>query len=355
MSKPNKILKFGVIGAGKIGTYHTKTLAGMPEAKLVGVCDSDAMRAQKLAWKYNCLPYTNYKDLIPKVDALVIAVPTQLHMEVGSFALSKNVHCLVEKPIASTAEEARKLLRMSESKSALLQVGHSERFNPAVMEAFKHIKNPRFVVIQRMGPYDSRVSDIGVVLDLMIHDIDLLLTIFDEPIVSFDSVGASVISDHEDIANVRVRFKSGAVADITASRLSFEKARYMRVYQESAYISVDFMNAKIKKYTKKREAVKSLKDVEVTYPKITPTMPIQAELLHFIDCIHKMKTPWPSGEKGLQAVAMALDITDELQRYEIPKAKESNKAKPGRMVSDLGKAAKVIMDETLHNIGIDKS
>jgi predicted dehydrogenase len=355
MPKNKKIIKFGVIGAGKIGSYHARTIANLPQAELIGVCDADSVRAQRLAWKYNCLPYSKYKDLIEKSDAVVVAVPTELHMEVGSCALSKKVHCLIEKPIASTEEQARQLLKLSEKKDALLQVGHSERFNPAIAESFKHIKNPRFVTIQRLGPYDPRMQDIGVVLDLMIHDIDLILTMFAEPIISFDAIGASIVSDHEDIANVRFRFKSGAVADVTASRVSFEKTRFMRVYQESAYISVDLINAKVKKYAKKSATVKSLKDIEITYPPVGTQMPIQAEILHFIDCIHKMKTPWPSGERGLEAVALALDITDQLQRYEVPKIKESKKAKPGRMMSDMGKAAKVIIDETLHNIGIDKT
>lgn len=355
MPKKNKSLKFGVIGAGKIGSYHAKTLSELKAVQLVGICDADSMRAQRLAWKYNCLPYTNYKDLIPKTDAVVVAVPTELHMQVGSYALEKKVHCLIEKPIASTEEEARKLLKLSEKKDALLQVGHSERFNPAVTESFKHIKKPRFITIQRLGPYDPRMENIGVVLDLMIHDIDLILTIFDEPIVNFDAIGASLISDYEDIANVRFRFKSGAVADLTASRVSFEKARFMRVYQENAYISVDFLNAKVKKYTKKTASAKSLKDIKVTYPKIEPEMPIRGEILHFIDCIQKMKTPWPSGERGLAAVALALEITDELKKYEIPKAKESAKAKPKRMVSDVGKAAKIMINESLRNIGIDKT
>lgn len=355
MPKNKKKLKFGVIGAGKIGSYHARTLAGMEGVDLIGICDADAMRAQRLAWKHNCLPYKNYKDLIPKTNAVVVAVPTELHKKVGSFALSNKVHCLIEKPIASTEQEARELLKLSDKKDALLQVGHSERFNPAIVEGFKYIKNPRFITIQRLGPYDPRMKDIGVVLDLMIHDIDLILTMFDEPIVSFDAIGASLLSAHEDIANVRFRFKNGAVADVTASRVSFEKARFMRVYQQDAYISVDFMNAKVKKYTKKSAVVKSLKDIDVTYPKINHQMPIQAEIIHFIECIDKMKTPWPSGEKGLKAVALALDITDELQRYEVPKVRESEKAKPGRVVSDIGRAAKVIINETLHNIGIDKT
>ena len=355
MAEEKKKLRFGVAGAGKLGTFHVRTLSKMADVELVGVCDTDPTRSQALAWKHNCVAYTNVDDLLGQVDAMVIAVPTEYHKLVAVKALNKGVHCLVEKPIASTMEEARELLELSDKKGVVFQVGHSERFNPAVTEAFKHIKSPRFIVIQRMGPYDPRMSNIGVILDLMIHDIDLLLTMMDSPIVSFEAVGASIFSGHEDIANIRMRFKNGCIADVTASRASMERARYMRVYQENAYISVDFMNARVKLYKKKTAVLTSLKDVDVIYPPIGRQQPIAAEITHFIDCINHMKTPWPSGERGSRALHYALLFADQLQRYELNRASNPEPQGPMQVASDIGKAAQVVLSETLKSIGLDKS
>ncbi|MFA5162399.1 MAG: Gfo/Idh/MocA family oxidoreductase [Elusimicrobiales bacterium] len=355
MPEEKKKIKFGVVGAGKIGTYHVRTLSKMPDVELVGVCDSDSMRAQSLAWKHNCVAYTNQDDLLSQVEAIVIAVPTEHHKQVGMAALNRGIHCLVEKPIASSMDEARELLKASESKDVVFQVGHSERFNPAVTEAFKHIKSPRFIVIERAGPYDPRMSAIGVILDLMIHDIDLLLTLMDSPIMSFEAVGASIFSKHEDIANVRMRFKNGCIADVTASRASMERARYMRVYQESAYVSVDFMNARVKLYKKKNPVVASLKDVDVIYPPVAKQQPIAAEITHFIDCINHMKIPWPSGERGSRALHYALEFTERLARYELNRAANPEPQGPVQVASDIGKAAQVAISEALGTIGLDKS
>jgi len=350
----NKKIKFAVIGAGKIGTFHTRTLAKIAQAELIGVCDPNLARAQKLAWDHNCSPYTNFEDLIPQVDAIVVAAPTHLHHEIGMSALKNGVHTMMEKPIASTLEQAKELVETSKKTKTLLQIGHVERFNPAVVEAFKYIKDPRFISIDRLGPYDPRMRQIGVVLDLMIHDIDLLLTMINSELESFESIGMSVLSEHEDIANVRFRFKNGAIADVTASRASFEKARYMRLYQTDAYISVDFMNAKVKMYKKSRPVIKSLKDIDVIYPKIEKQMPITSELLHFIDCINNTKSPWPSGEKGTRALEIAIKVAEHLQRYNVPKDIGAKTPKSIKMVSDFSKAARIVIDETIGKIRGDR-
>ena len=216
----DKPIRFGVIGAGKIGTFHTRTLAKMKGVTLVGVCDPDVLRAQKLAWAHNCTPYTKPEELIGQVDAVIVAAPTQLHHQIGMYCLEHGVHTLVEKPIAVTLEEARDLIQCAKRQDVVLQVGHVERFNPAVVEAVKYINNPRFITITRQGPYDGRMANISVVLDLMIHDLDLLYTIVPSEVVSVDAVGLSVFSPHEDIANVRLHFANGTVADVTASRAS---------------------------------------------------------------------------------------------------------------------------------------
>jgi predicted dehydrogenase len=347
----DKKIRFGVIGAGKIGTFHTRTLAKMPDVELIGICDNDPMRAQKLAWEYNCTPYTRHNELLPQIDAVIVAAPTQLHHAIGMDCLESRVHTLMEKPIASTMEQARELIEKAKAKKVILQIGHVERFNPSVLEAFKYIKNPKFIAIKRLGPYDPRMANIGVVLDLMIHDIDLLLTMLQSDIVSIDAVGLSAFSDYEDIANVRFKFANGCTADVTASRASFERARYMNLYQPDAYISVDFMNARVKIYRKKAPLIKSLDDIDVIYPSFDKQMPITSEILHFVDCIKNDKTPAPSGENGSKALQIALQIVDEIKRYNVPQGKEEDRLGTlAGLVADIGGAAKTAIGETLDHL-----
>jgi len=350
----NTSLKFGVIGAGKIGTFHTRTLASMPDVTLVGVCDPDLMRAQKLAWQYNATPYSKMEELVSQVDAVIVAAPTQLHHQIGMYCLQHGVHTLVEKPIAVTLEEARDLIRAAKLYNRVLQVGHVERFNPAVVEAVKYIDNPIFLTMNRLGPYDARMSNIGVVLDLMIHDLDLLLTLVDSEVQSIDATGLSVFSKHEDIANVRIRFANGTLADLTASRASFERARYMHLFQQDAYISVDFMNARVKLYKKEKPVITSMQDLTVLYPPVKKQLPITTEILHFIDCIKTHKTPAPSGEKGSKALELALKITESITRFDIPKTGHLNTPKPIQMVHDVAKAAQIMIGETIEQFKQDK-
>ncbi len=318
---PSAKIRVGVIGAGKIGGHHARILAKLPDVELVGVCDLNLWRSQMVAWRSKTRAFRRYEDLFGKIDAAVVAVPTPLHFEVGKAALQAGLHCLIEKPIAGSVEEARELLRLSEQRKVVLQVGHVERFNPAVLEAIRHIRHPRFITVERLGPYDPRVNQIGVVLDLMIHDLDILLTLVGSEVESLEAIGASLLSQHEDIANVRVRFKTGCVADVTASRISLGKARKVRIFQEDSYLSLDYLKATLKIYRKKAPVIKSLSDVEVIHPKLDDTEPLKNEHLHFIDCIRHNRKPWPSGEHGIEALKLALQITEELERYELSKGR----------------------------------
>ena len=349
-----KSLKFGVIGAGKIGTFHTRTLASMPDVTLVGVSDPDFLRAQKLAWQYNATPYSKMEELVGQVDAVIVAAPTPLHHKIGMYCLEHGVHTLVEKPIAVTLDEARDLINAAKKHDRILQVGHVERFNPAVVAAVDYIKNPKFITMNRLGPYDARMSHIGVVLDLMIHDLDLLLTLVDSEVESVEAMGLSVFSKHEDIATVRVRFANGALADLTASRASFERARFMHLFQQNAYISVDFMNARVKLYKKEKPEINSMQDLTVEYPPVKKQMPITAEILHFIDCINTHKTPAPSGEKGSKALELALKITESINRVDIPKTVHIHTPKPLQMMQDAATAAQIVFSETLGQFKKDK-
>ena len=313
---PDQPLRIGVIGAGKIGSLHSRILSKLPGVQFVGVCDTNLWRAQIAAWRFGGLAFRHFPDLLKHVDAAIIAVPTEFHFEVGTAALGHGVHCLIEKPLASSVEQAQALLELSEQRGTVLQVGHVERFNPAVLEAIGHVRQPRFITVERLGPYDPRVANIGVVLDLMIHDLDILLTLVGSEVESLEAIGASLLSKHEDIANVRVRFKNGCVADLTASRISLKKCRKLRIFQESGYISLDYMNTDLKIYRKKSPTIKSLKDVEMLSPKLDKTEPLKNELLHFVDCVRHNRKPWPSGEHGVEALKLALQITRELERYE---------------------------------------
>ena len=343
-------IKFGVIGAGKIGTFHTRTLAKMKGVTLVGVCDPDIMRAQKLAWEHNCTPYTKTEELVSQVDAVIVAAPTHLHHQIGMYCLEHGVHTLVEKPIAVTMEEARDLIQAAKRHQLVLQVGHVERFNPAVVEAVKYIHNPRFITMNRQGPYDGRMANISVVLDLMIHDLDLIYTLVPSEVIHVEAVGLSVFSAHEDIANVRLHFENGAVADITASRASFERARYMHVFQPDGYVSVDFMNARVKTYHKEKPVVTNMNDITVKYPKVEKQLPITAEILHFIDCIKTAKTPAPSGEKGSKALELALEILEKMNRFDIPKTGHLHTPKSLQTINTVARAAQAVLDETIGHL-----
>lgn len=337
---PDQPLRVGVIGAGKIGALHARILSRLPNVKFVGVCDTNLWRAQINAWRFGGLAFRHYADLLKQVDAAIVAVPTEHHFAVGREALNLGIHCLIEKPLASSVEEAQSLLELSEQKHVVLQVGHVERFNPAVLEGIGHVRQPRFITVERLGPYDPRVANIGVVLDLMIHDLDILLTLVGSEVESLEAIGASLLSKHEDIANVRVRFKNGCVADLTASRISLKKCRKLRIFQESSYISLDYMNTDLKIYRKKTPVIKSLKDIEVLSPKLDKTEPLKNELLHFIDCVRHNRKPWPSGEHGVEALKLALQISKELERYEANK--ETSRSFLPVWTDDLSRIAKTM-------------
>lgn len=341
-----KKIRFGVIGAGKIGTYHARTLAKISKVELVGIADVDLLKAQSLAWENNAVPYRDYKDLLGLVDAVVVAVPTHLHKEVAEQAIVRKIHCLVEKPITDSFESAKYLLELSEKFGVVLQVGHVERFNPAVIEAQKYIKEPLYINMERLGPYDPRTSIIGVTLDLMIHDLDILLSLVRSEIDSIDAIGASIFSDFEDISNARIRFKNGTIADLTASRITFERIRRMRVYQQDCYISVDYISSRIKIYKKAVPNPKGLSDIDVVVPKIEKRLPITEELNHFIDCIENAKKPLTDAQKGMSALKLAVDVCERMKIYRVPK-EEIVDDKGKRGVLDVINAAKAFVETKL--------
>ncbi len=341
-------IRVAVVGAGKMGTHHARALSKAEGIELVGVCDTNVWKAQLAAWQSNTVAVRDYKDVLSRVDAVVVAVPTPLHYEVGKAVLEAGAHCLIEKPLASSVDEAKELLALSEENGLVLQVGHIERFNPAVLEAVQHIRDPRYITVERLGPYDPRMSHIGVVMDLMIHDLDILLTLVGSEVESIEALGANLFAKHEDIANVRVRFKTGCVADLTASRISLTKSRKLRAFQKDSYISLDYGGAALKVYRKKSATIKSLKDVEILTPKLSSTDPLRNEHQHFLDCIRHNRKPWPSGERGVEALKLALQISEELERYELSGHAGSRSLIPS-WAQDLGKIAKNVGKDILRS------
>jgi predicted dehydrogenase len=233
-------LKVGVVGVGHLGKFHAKVLASMADVELVGVVDGRSEQAKTIAETYRTTPFTDYRDLLDRVDAISVAVPTSAHREVAGAFLERGIPTLVEKPLATTLAEAEQIVEIADRNGTLLQVGHIEQFNPALATLEGLVFRPKYINAERLGTYTFRSTDIGVVLDLMIHDLDLLLSMVDSPVKSVDAIGVAVFGKHEDIANARIEFENGCVANLTASRVSFQAVRKMRLYGPEGYITLDF-------------------------------------------------------------------------------------------------------------------
>lgn len=305
-------VKVGVIGVGSLGQHHARIYASMPEVELVGIVDADAQRAKNIANKLNTVVFDSADDLLDKVDAVNIVTPTPLHFSIAKLAIEKKVHCLVEKPITVTLDEADELINLAEVHGVLLQVGHIERFNPAIIDAHKYITHPKFIEVDRLGPYSPRMSHIGVVLDLMVHDLDMLLYLTQSEVISIDAVGTKVFSDFEDIANVRLRFANGCVANVSASRISVKKLRKIRVFQDDAYISLNFEKQNLRIYKKKKERLESIKDIKVMQPRIKKNEPLLLELENFIHCVVEKSSPLVCGVQGRNALQLALEVSRQI-------------------------------------------
>ncbi len=306
-------LKMGVIGIGHLGVHHARIVSSLPDVELVGICDINEPQVKKFAKLYKTTAYTDYHQLLDKVDAISIAVPTPLHYQIAKDFINAQVHCLIEKPITPALAEAEELLALVKQNNLILQVGHIERFNPAVLEAQKYINEPKFIEANRLGPYDPRVAHISVVLDLMIHDIDIVLYLVQDRIVSIDAVGAKVLSHFEDIANARIRFANGCVANISASRVSLKKFRKIRIFQKDSYLSLDYAKPGLKVYQKKKDEVISLKDIKVIYPRLVKVEPLAEELKNFVSCVREGRKPQVTGEHGRDALEIALEIMRKIK------------------------------------------
>jgi predicted dehydrogenase len=311
-------MKIGVVGVGHLGQHHVKHLVHMPGVEFKGIYDASPDQAAKISRIHQCPTFPSLEAMAKACDAVTVAVPTPFHFEVGHFFLSQGVHCLIEKPLTSTLEEAEKLIELAQKNNLILQVGHIERFNPAVAEMSKHVNKPVFIEVSRLGPYDPRVSHVGVVLDLMIHDLDIILSMVNEPVVRLDAIGGKVISGHEDIVKATLYFKNGCRADLSASRVTLKKYRKIRVFQPDAYLSLDYSEKSLKIFKRKGPVFKSLLDIQMLRPRLEKADALERELTHFVHCVETGVQPLVSGEHGRNALELAFDILKNMSLHDAP-------------------------------------
>jgi predicted dehydrogenase len=314
-------IRVGVVGVGHLGQHHARVYAELPNCELVGVADIDEKAAQKVAKQHKTRSFTDYRELLGLVDACSIVVPTVLHYEIAKDFLEHGVHVLVEKPITATVEQAQALIDIARKANRILQVGHIERFNAAIMRLKQIVREPAFIEAHRLGPYDPRVKDIGVVLDLMIHDLDIILQLVNAPVVQVEAAGVGVYGEKEDIANARLHFSNGCIANITASRVTPVRKRKIRVFQRNAYISIDYIEQEVEIYRRIRTQNPSGGPPQVTIVRTKETLkkqePLKLELQHFLDCVAKGLEPMVRGEHARDALELAVQISQLVkQRFE---------------------------------------
>jgi predicted dehydrogenase len=301
-------LKVGVVGVGHIGREHARIYSQLPGVEFVGLYDLDGNVAEKVAQRHGVKAFASARELAEVIDAATIATPTSSHHEIGSLLLSLGKHVLIEKPITDNTDQAKSLIELAQAKKLVLQVGHIERFNPALQALEEKLTRPRFIEAHRLSTYPGRSTDIGVVLDLMIHDIEVLLHLVGSPILSIDSVGTAVLSKGEDIANARIRFENGCVANITTSRISFEKVRKIRVFQDDAYLSLDYFDQSGEIYRKVGSTITKEKI------KVEKDEPLKLELAAFADCARHSQVPRVGGAQAALALGIAMQITEQIAR-----------------------------------------
>lgn len=315
-------IRVGVIGVGYLGRFHAEKYAKMDNVDLVGVVDINQERAHLVSKSVAAQAYFDYRDLFGKIDATSIVVPTPLHCKIATACLSQGIDCLIEKPMTTTLDEADRLIYEAESRGLILQIGHLERFNPAIMALKDLLGIPMFIESHRLrSPFHERGTDVDVVLDLMIHDIDIILSIVPSNLKEIQAVGIPVLSSSIDIANARLHFENGCVANVTASRISGKQMRKIRVFQEDAYLSVDCAQRNITVVRRVKDKVSKVISNEL---KFAESDPLEEELATFIRSVRERTPPMVSGRDGRRALQVALMITDE-----ITKALDQPKIKTG--------------------------
>ncbi len=308
-------IKTAVIGVGYLGKFHAEKYKNIPNSELIAVVDANAEIAQNIATKMDVQALTDYTELKDKVDAVSIVVPTQLHFDTAKFFLENGIHVLVEKPITTTVEQATELVDIAKNNKLVFQVGHLERFNPAILALDGVINQPLFIESHRVAPFNPRGADVNVILDLMIHDIDIIMNMVKSKVTHIDANGVKVLSNDIDIANTRLQFECGCVANVTASRAGLKSERKMRLFQHDAYIAIDFQNKKLGIHRKgDGEMHPGVANIESKEQNFEQGDALFSEVESFLNAISNKTNPVVSGEDGRLALETALKITQLLQQ-----------------------------------------
>jgi predicted dehydrogenase len=316
MSSP---IRAGVVGVGSIGKNHARIYSGLPGVEFSAILDTNRETGTAISAQYGVKAVSDLSQFAELIDVATVSTPTPDHHETGKFLLRQGKHLLIEKPITETPEQAQELVKLAKERSLILQIGHVERFNPVLGALEQRLTKPRFIESHRLSPYPFRSVEIGVVLDLMIHDLEIILHLVRSPVKSIDAVGVPVLSKGEDIANARIRFQNGCVANVTASRISPEKMRKIRVFQEDAYLSLDYQNQSAEMFRLvngkiTREVVEIEKDE-----------PLKRELQSFVECSRRGVQPVVSGSEAAAALELAIEIT------------EITKSATGELIKEMGR------------------
>jgi predicted dehydrogenase len=300
-------VRVGVIGVGYLGQHHARIFSGLEGVELVGVADTETVKAGEIADKYGCKPFADYTDLIGACDALSIVTPTTTHHAIAMVCLNAGKDLFIEKPITESLEEARDIIKAAEKNGLILQIGHLERYNPAIVAATGMIKAPKFIEAERLSPFLGRGTDVDVTLDLMIHDIDIVLSMVRSKVKEIRATGDSVMTGKIDVVKAWLEFESGCKALITASRLATEKSRKLRIHQEDSYISVDYQSQEVRRYFKHGT------DISFDVVKSENKEPLKEELRDFISCLQSRRKPMVSGKEALDALEIVLKISEMLK------------------------------------------
>jgi predicted dehydrogenase len=300
-------VKVGIIGVGYLGMQHARIISYLEEAELKAVADIDFKKALEIGNRHGVKYFQNYEDMLDEIDAGIVSAPTSEHFQISMNLLKNGKHVLVEKPITETIEQAEQLVDLARKNGLLLQVGHLERFNPAVEAVENMISEPKFIEVQRLGSFSARSLDVDVVLDLMIHDLDIILALIKDEVAVIRSSGIHVLSEKIDIANARLEFKSGCVATLTASRVHQGKVRKLRIFEPTSYYSIDYIDQEVKVFPL------SGRQTDIKTLKIKKEEPLKKELENFLRCQAEGRPGKVSGEEGLRALRLAYDVLKEVE------------------------------------------
>ena len=324
MSAPK--IRCGVVGVGSLGQHHARIYASLPGAELAGIYDASVARGAEISGKLGCRRFESIEELAAVCEAVSVVVPTDLHEKVALPLLAAGCHLLIEKPLCASLDEAERVLAAAQARNCLVQVGHVEHFNPVMAFLEKEANRPQYITAERLGTYQVRGTEVGVVLDLMIHDIGIVLALVKSPIAKIDSVGINVLSKTEDIANARIQFENGCVANLSASRMSLKKAREIRIFQDNAYLSLDFMNQSGHLVRKSDIVAFGLKmkvglvkagdtsSIPVHHIPIEKGEPLALELAHFVESVARSRQPKVGAALGKSALEVAIAVTDQIRR-----------------------------------------